>query len=151
MSLHVSPLGSPAVPTPSAGAAPVAAHTPVATSRHDTIAPPVAHLSLPKSPPPRDPVDGTPETLAAAALLGGAALTADIGLAGTGAALRSASSYLARLASGIVRCVSDPVKTGEHIAEGVVGGAAWAGAAAGVTALADAARAHVSSSHATPR
>jgi hypothetical protein len=78
--------------------------------------------------------------VAASVALGGLALGGEVTAA---LALRSAS-YVSRLAGSIGRCVSNPYKTGEHIAEGIVGGAAWAGAAAGVSALADAARSHPS-------
>lgn len=90
-------------------------------------------------------MDGTPEVVAAGLALAGIALGGEAIALGAGSAARSASSYTSRLVAGVIRCVSDPMKTGEHIAEGVVGGAAWAGAAAGVTALADAARSHYAS------
>jgi hypothetical protein len=113
----------------------------------DRVARPQAHLSTPISPPPHHLVDGTPEVLTAALGLAGVAFGADVTVLGAAMALRSAGTYVSKLAGGIVRCVSDPVSTGEHIAEGVVGGAAWAGAAAGVSALADAARSHVATAH----
>jgi hypothetical protein len=149
MSLEVS-AGVRPVPIPTTGAVPRAVTQPGrAPLRADTIAP-AAHRSVPISPPPRHLGDGTPEVLGAAAAVAGLAIGGDAALVGAVAAIRTAGSYAGRLAGGIVRCVSDPVKTGEHIAEGVVGGAAWAGAAAGVSALADAARAHVSAQHLTP-
>jgi len=138
------------VPHPLPGAAPIVA-TALGAARPDAVGPPVARPSTPISAPPRHLVDGTPEVLSAALALGTLAVGAEVTLVGAASALRSAGSYASRLASGIVRCISDPVTTGEHIAEGVVGGAAWAGAAAGVSALADAARSHVVAAHATPR
>jgi hypothetical protein len=84
----------------------------------------------------------------AAAALGGLGLAAGgVTLADAATSARVAGSvghYGSDLARAIARSVSDPAKTGEHIAEGVVGGAAWAAAAASVAALADAARAHLS-------
>jgi hypothetical protein len=146
--MHSSVTSAVAAPAPKAGAAPRAPRPqrPAAKPRCDCVAP-RAHPALPKAPPPRHTVNGTPEVLAAAMGLGGVALGADVTAA---LALRSAA-YVSRLATSIARCVSNPYTTGEHIAEGIVGGAAWAGAAAGVTALADAARTHAPPSHVAPR
>ena len=112
----------------------------------DRVAP---RAKPPLGPPPgrRPIVDGTPEVALAAAALGGLGLVAGgESLAGAATALplaRSAGSYASALTRAIGHSLSDPARTGEHIAEGVVGGAAWAGAAAGVAALADAARARL--------
>jgi hypothetical protein len=140
MSLNVHPAGGSGVPVPAPGARPC--RTPCvrrSAERSDSIAPPAARRALPVAPAPKHPVDGTPEVLAAGIALGGAAVGLDVA-AGAGAALRPAASYVAQLTQSIGRCLSNPVTTGEHIAEGVVGGAAWAAAATGVVALADAAR-----------
>jgi hypothetical protein len=148
MSPQVNIINPPVAPQPRPGPKPCSPHA--CKGRADAIARPLARPSVPVSPPPRHPIDGTPETLAAALALGGLAVGADVTAAGAATALRSASSYLSRLAGGIVHGVSDPMRTGEHIAEGVVGGAAWAGAAAGVSALADAARGHVVPARSAP-
>ena len=136
---HVTSAPALGAPVPRAGAAPVRHPAAACPHRCDRIAPRPSR-GVPAAPPPKRIVDGTPEVLAAAVLLGGAPLGSEAVATGVGAATRSAGSYLARLGAAIVTCVSDPAKTGEHIAEGVVGGAAWAAAAAGVSALADAAR-----------
>jgi hypothetical protein len=92
-------------------------------------------------------VDGTPEVALAAVALGGLGVVASgetlAGAASSVPLARSAGSYVSALMRAIGHSLSDPARTGEHIAEGVIGGAAWAGAAAGVAALADAARAHM--------
>ncbi|MBV9103648.1 MAG: hypothetical protein JO060_08645 [Candidatus Eremiobacteraeota bacterium] len=134
------------IPTPSAGVPPdarsLAPYDRRAQLRGDGIDQPRAHPSIPISKPPRHLVNGTPEVLLAGAGIAGLAIGADVAALSTAAALRAGASYVARLAQSMLRCVADPVKTGEHVAEGVVGGAAWAGAAAGVGALAEAARSH---------
>jgi hypothetical protein len=113
----------------------------------DRVAP---RAKPPLAPPPgkRAIVDGTPEIALAAAALGGLGIVAGgETLAGAASSLplaRSAGSYASALTRAIGHSLGDPARTGEHIAEGVIGGAAWAGAAAGVAALADAARAHLS-------
>ena len=92
-------------------------------------------------------VDGTPEVALAAVALGGLGVVAGgetlAGAASSVPLARSAGSYMSALARAIGHSLGDPARVGEHIAEGVIGGAAWAGAAAGVAALADAARAHL--------
>lgn len=136
----------PQVPTPGPGSAPSASHPFTSAGDTDRIAPPRAQPP-PAAPRPPHIVDGTPEVLLAGAALGGLGLVAGGvelvgGTASLGATLRSASTYGANLARSVAHSLADPVKAGEHIAEGLIGGAAWAGAAAGVATLADAARAH---------
>lgn len=144
MSSPIRSVQTPHSPEPKPGAAPVRVPARRCTRHCDRIAPRAAR-PVPITAPPRHLVNGTPEVVAAGLALGGAALGAEAIALGAGTAARSTTSYASRLVAGVVRCISDPMKTGEHIAEGVVGGAAWAAAAAGVTALADAARSHYTS------
>jgi hypothetical protein len=137
----------PQVPAPAPGSAPSALRPTTRAGDADRIAAPRAQPPLVAS-RPRHVVDGTPEVFLAGAALGGLGLAAGgVELTGSaaslGGALRSTSTYGANLARSVAHSLADPVKAGEHIAEGLIGGAAWAGAAAGVTALADAARAHL--------
>jgi hypothetical protein len=144
MLLDVQAVATPISPAPKAGAAPTPPQRRGPALKGDVIAKPAARRSVPVSPPPKHLVDGTPEVLVAGLALAGMAVGADVAAAGAGTAIRSSASYASQLLRSIGRCVADPQKTGEHIAEGVVGGAAWAAAATGVGALAEAARARVS-------
>jgi hypothetical protein len=137
----------PVRPEPRAGSSPTAAR-PRSPANEDAIARPSA------TPPLRPPatraaiVDGTPEVLLAGAglsLLGLASAGVEVAdaAASLGPAAASAGRYASNLARSIARSLGDPAKTGEHIAEGIVGGAAWASAAASVAALADAARSRI--------
>jgi hypothetical protein len=137
----------PQVPAPGPGAAPSVSLRSAPAEDFDRIAPPRTQPP-PAGPRPRHIVDGTPEVLLAGAALGALGLMAGgVELAGDaaslGATLRSAGTYAANLGRSVAHSLADPVKAGEHIAEGLIGGAAWAGAAAGVATLADAARAHL--------
>jgi hypothetical protein len=138
----------PQVPTPAPGPAPSASRPPAVAGDSDRVALPRAQPPAAPPPGPRHIVDGTPEVVLAGLALGGLGLTAGGvelagGAASLGATLRSAGTYGANLARSVAHSLADPVKAGEHIAEGLIGGAAWAGAAAGVATLADAARAHL--------
>jgi hypothetical protein len=133
-----------AAPRPTSGPPPRAGHPAPPRCKPDAVVAPQARPPLGAPPGPRRIIDGTPEVLLAGAALGGLALVeAGVGLAGAAGALRSATTYGADLARSVVRSLADPVKAGEHIAEGLLGGAAWAGAATGVGTLAEAARARL--------
>jgi hypothetical protein len=147
MSLKVHAAARAAVPTPVSGTSPQRSPSGPALRESDSISQPRATPSVPAAPPPKHIVDGTPEIVIAGLGIGGLAVGMDVAALSTAAVMRAGVSYVARLAQSMLRCVSDPVKTGEHIAEGLVGGAAWAGAAAGVAALAEATRTHGTSSH----
>jgi hypothetical protein len=144
VSHHAQP-EAPHPPAPRPGAKPCRCPSrPLAGA--DRVAP---RAKPPLGPPPgkRAIVDGTPEVALAAAALGGLGVVAGgetlAGAASSVPLARSAGSYVSALTRAIGHSLGDPARTGEHIAEGVIGGAAWAGAAAGVAALADAARAHM--------